>query len=78
MSTVQEILDAAQALPVADRARLLSALWGAVSPEDWAPPADDWVAEADRRSAAYDAGDMTAAPWSEVRQRSRRKAGLDD
>ncbi len=78
MSTIQEILDAAQALPAADRAQLLSALWGTVSPEDWPAPADDWIAEAGRRSAAYDTGEMTVAPWSEVRQRGRREAGLDD
>lgn len=78
MATVQEILDAAQALPSADRAQLIYALWETVSPEDWTPPADDWIAEAKRRSEAYDATEMTAAPWSEVRQRARRKAGLDD
>ncbi|MAG92181.1 MAG: hypothetical protein CMJ48_00300 [Planctomycetaceae bacterium] len=78
MTTVQEILDAAQALPSADRARLIHALWETVSPDDWAPPSDEWIAEAQRRSEAYDAGEMTASPWSEVRQRARRKAGLDD
>jgi len=78
MSTVQEILDAAQDLPSADRAQLIHALWKTVSPDDWAPPTDDWIAEVERRSAAYDTGEMTAASWSEVRQRTRRKAGLDD
>jgi len=71
MSTVEEILNAAQALPAADRAQLLSALWGTVSPEDWSPPANEWIAEAERRSAAYDTGEMTAASWSQVRQRVR-------
>ena len=77
MSTMQEILDAAQALPSAERARLIHALWETVSPLDWAPPDDDWVAEAQRRSDAYDAGEMTASPWPEVRARARRQAGLD-
>jgi len=49
-----------------------------VSPDDWAPPSEEWIAEAKRRSEAYDAGQMTAAPWPEVRQRARHNAGLDD
>jgi putative addiction module component (TIGR02574 family) len=78
MATVEEILDAAQTLPSGERAQLIHALWATVSSDDWTPPSNDWLAEAQRRSEAYDAGEMTAAPWSEVRQRARRKAGLDD
>jgi len=78
MTTVREILDAAQALPSAERAQLIHALWSTVSPEDWTPPSEDWIGEAQRRSEAYDAGEMTASPWKEVRQRARKKAGLDD
>ena len=77
MTTVQEILSAAQTLPPAERAQLIHALWDSVSPDDWAPPSDEWIAEAQRRSAALDAGQMTASPWAEVRKRARRKAGLD-
>jgi putative addiction module component (TIGR02574 family) len=78
MTTVEEILDAAQALPPAERARLIYALWRTVSPDDWAPPSDDWISEAQRRSEACDAGQMTASPWPEVRQRARRRTGFDD
>jgi putative addiction module component (TIGR02574 family) len=78
MTTLQEILDAAQTLPSGERAQLIHALWSTVSPDDWPLPGDDWIAESQRRSEAYDAGQMTASPWSEVRQRARRKAGLDD
>ena len=77
MTTVQEILDAAQSLPAAERALLIHALWKSVSPDDWALPSKAWIAER-QRSEAYDTGKMTAAPWPEVRQRARRKAGLDD
>ncbi len=77
MTTVQEILDAAQALPSGDRAQIISALWSSVSADDWTPPGDAWMSEAHRRSDAYDNGQMTALPWSEVRQRVRREAGLD-
>ena len=78
MTTIQEILDAAKALPAAERAQLIHALWESVSPDDWPPPGDEWTAEAQSRSEAYDAGQMTASPWLEARQRARRKAGLDD
>ena len=77
MTSLNEILNAAQALPESDRARLLDALWDSVSPECWLAPSDEWLAEINRRSAAYDAGDMQSASWDEVRERARRKAGLD-
>jgi len=78
MTTLQEILAAAQSLASAERAQLIDALWQSVSPEDWTPPTDEWITEAQRRSDAYDAGQMTASTWSDVRQRARRKAGLDE
>ena len=78
MTTIQEILDAAHTLPAAERAQLIHALWASVSADDWPQPSDEWIGEAQRRSQAYDASQMTAAPWSEMRQRARRKAGLDD
>jgi len=77
MMTFDDILGAAQELPAADKARLIAALWDSVPPEEWAAPSEEWVAEAQRRSAEVDAGRMPASPWPEVRQRARRKAGLD-
>ncbi|PHR97444.1 MAG: hypothetical protein COA78_27635 [Blastopirellula sp.] len=77
MTSIQEILAAAQALSAPEQAQLLAALWDNVSPDDWVPPSDDWVAEANRRSAAIDSGKMTSTGWSEVRERARHKAGLD-
>ena len=78
MITLQDILNAAQSLPSAERAQLIHALWDSISPQDWAPPSDAWVGESQRRSKVFDDGQMTASPWPEVRQRARRKAGLDD
>ncbi len=77
MTSLQDIFNAAQALPSNERVQLIHALWATVSPDDWSPPNDDWLAEAHLRSEEYDAGRMSAAPWSEVRDRARRKAGLD-
>ncbi len=78
MTNLQELLNAAQTLPADERALLIYALWDTLSPNAWAPPTDEWIAEAQRRSAEYEAGRMTASPWPEVRDRARRKAGLDD
>jgi putative addiction module component (TIGR02574 family) len=78
MPTFQDVLDAARALTATDRIRLVDAIWEDVPPADWPPPSDEWLAEVQRRSAEYDAGRMSAAPWSEVQARARMKAGLDD
>ncbi len=77
MTSLDDILIAAQSLPSSERAQLISALWDKVSPDDWVPPSADWIAEASRRSDAFDAGNMSGSEWADVRERARRKAGLD-
>ena len=77
MTTLNEILIAAQSLPATERAQLMAALWENVGPNDWVPPSDEWIAESNRRSILLDGGEMSASSWSDVRQRARRKAGLD-
>ena len=78
MATFDDVLDAARALDPADRMRLVDALWDDASPSQWPLPSEEWLAGAQRRSAAYDAGRMSAAPWAEVGPRARRQARLDD
>ena len=77
MTTFDDVLGAAQNLPPDERVRLIDALIESVPPDEWPAPSEQWIAEAQRRSAEYDAGRMPASPWPEVRQRARRKAGLD-
>lgn len=77
MTTLDEILFAAQSLPSPERAQLIAALWDNTSPDDWVHPSNAWRAEADRRSDAVDSGKMSGAPWADVRARARKKAGLD-
>jgi putative addiction module component (TIGR02574 family) len=78
MNSVQQILDAAQHLPPTERVQLIYALWDSVSSDDWAPPNGEWISESQRRSAAIDAGTMKTSPWEQVRERARKKAGLDE
>jgi putative addiction module component (TIGR02574 family) len=78
MPAFDEVLGAAQSLPPADQIRLIGVLWDTMPVEQWPSPSEEWIREAQRRSAEYDAGRMTAAPWPEVRERARKKAGLDE
>ena len=78
MSVYDDVLGAAQDLQPPDRLRLIDALWESMPPGQRPAPSAEWVEEAERRSAKYDAGEMTASTWEQVRERSRKKAGLDD
>jgi putative addiction module component (TIGR02574 family) len=78
MRIYDEVVKAAQRLSPFERIRLVQALWETVSPEEWPPPSQEWIDEAQRRSVDYDAGRLTAAPWSEARARARRKAEQDE
>ncbi len=78
MPVFDEILDAARTLTPTDRMRLVDALWEDVSPSEWPLPSEEWIAEAQRRSNAYDRGHASATPWTEVRASARQKAGLDE
>jgi len=78
MPTLTDVLAAARTLNSADRIRLADALWEDIPLEEWPQPSPEWIAEAQRRSAEYDAGRMKAATWAEVQVRARQKAGLDE
>jgi putative addiction module component (TIGR02574 family) len=77
MSSVQEIFEVAKTLPAVERAWLIHALWDTVESKDWMPPSEEWIAEAQQRSKELDAGQMSASPWADVRDRTRRQAGLN-
>ncbi len=77
MTTLNEIITAAQALPPSDRAQLIASLWEKSSPEEWVPPNANWITECNQRSDAFEAGEMTGSSCAEVRERARRKSGLD-
>ena len=77
MTEYNEILIAARQLPSPERMKLIDTLWETVPPEEWPLPSEAWIAEAQRRSAEFDAGRLTGSSWPEVRERARKQAGLD-
>ena len=68
----QEVLQTAQALPTAAQVELIEALIAGLDEADPEPLDDAWMAEIQRRSAHFDAGQVQPIPWSEVRDRVRR------
>ena len=78
MPNFQDVLDAARTLNATERVRLADALWEDLPPEDWPPPSAAWIAEAQKRSSAFDREDSSAGKWPEVRDRARQRAGVDE
>jgi putative addiction module component (TIGR02574 family) len=71
---VEQILEAALALPDDDQLQLVDALLAAVDERGLRPFDDSWLAEIQRRSAEFDAGTVKPIPWAEVKERARREA----
>lgn len=70
---VDQLLESVLQLPDEEKLELLSALTTAIEERGLRPFDEIWLEEIERRSAEYDAGKMTAAPWDEVKQRVHRK-----
>jgi len=68
----QELLESARALPSAAQVELIEALIAGLDEVDPEPLDEATLAEIQRRSAEYDAGQVQPIPWSEDRARSRR------
>jgi putative addiction module component (TIGR02574 family) len=70
---VEQILEAALALPDDHQLQLVDALLAAVDERGLRPFDDSWLAEIQRRSAEFDAGTVKPIPWAEVKERARRE-----
>ena len=70
---VEQLLDAALALPDEEQLRLVDALLAAVDERGLRPFEDTWLAEIQRRSAEFDAGTVKSIPWAEVKERARHE-----
>lgn len=79
MSPATELIyQAALQLPESERAVLIEALIAAADAEQGPPLDESWRAILQRRSAEIDAGSVDLIPWAEVRERARKRIGLDD
>ena len=78
MTNIDDIISAAQSLPLDDRARLIPLLWDKLNPEEWPAPSIAWIDEANRRSDDLDQGKLSTDSWDNVRDRARKKAKLDE
>jgi putative addiction module component (TIGR02574 family) len=67
----EQVLQTALALPADEQIELIEALIAALDEAKPQPLDDAWLAEIQRRSAEYDAGHVTAIPWSVIRERTR-------
>ncbi|MBA3314254.1 MAG: addiction module protein [Planctomycetota bacterium] len=73
-SKVEQVLDAALALPDGDRVELVEALLASFQSSDRPPFDESWREVIQRRSAELRTGQVTPVPWSEVKNGARRKA----
>ncbi len=74
-TTTEQLLNAALALPEADRLQLVEALIGSLHDTDRPPFDDSWRAIIERRSAELKSGQVTPIPWAEVKRQAREKIG---
>ncbi len=73
----EQVYRNALALADDERAVLLDALLAVDEPGDTPPLDESWREVIASRSAELDAGTVTAVPWEEVRDKARRRVGLD-
>ncbi len=70
---VEQVFQAALKLPEEEQLQLVSALAAALEERGVRPFDDAWLEEIRRRSAEFDAGTVRPIPWSEVKERARRR-----
>ena len=67
----EHVFQTALALPPGEQVELIEALIAALDQADPHPLDESWMTEIQRRSAAYDASQVTPVSWSVVRDRAR-------
>ena len=72
---VDQVLDAALALPNGDRVELVEAILASLRPEDRPPFDESWRAVIERRSRELESGSVAGVSWTDVKQRARGSRG---
>ena len=78
MTSATDLIDAARMLAPEQRLWLIDQIWNSLSPDEWPVLSETEMAEVQRRSAAYDAGQETASSWEDVRARLTLGKKADD
>jgi putative addiction module component (TIGR02574 family) len=73
-TSVEQVLDAALALPDGERVEIVEALIASFRPEDQ-PFDDSWREAILRRSAELRSGQVKPVPWAEVKSGAREQTG---
>ena len=76
MATYERLLADAARPPVAERVQLIDGLWDTLPCDALPPLSDEWVAEARRRSAEYDAGAAETVSWEQVKAEALHRLGV--
>ena len=71
---IEQLLNAALALPAEDRLQVVEALIVSLQPSDKPPFDDSWREIIQRRSAELKSGKVTPIPWDEVKRQARENA----
>lgn len=78
IAKVDEVLEAALALPADDQRVLVEALLASTDPPNSHSLHPSWAAEIRRRSEAYDAGQTQTLTWDEVKEQASRRLMKND
>ena len=73
MPTCESLPTDASRLLVEGRIRLMVGIWETLPDEALPPIGDEWVAEIQRRSAEYDAGQAVTVSWDQVKAEALRR-----
>jgi len=76
MPTYESLLGDAKNLPVADRIRLVDAIWDTLPADALPPLGEEWTAEIQRRSAEIDSGTAEIVSWEEIKADALRRVGM--
>jgi putative addiction module component (TIGR02574 family) len=72
---IDQVLNAALALPDSDRLELVEAINASLLPQDRPPFDESWRDVILRRSAELESGAVVGIPWEDVKRQSRERTG---
>jgi putative addiction module component (TIGR02574 family) len=74
ISSADQLIDAALALPDGERVEVVEAILASLQPADRPPFDESWRSEIQRRSAELKSGQVKPVSWSDVKRAAREQA----